>query len=237
MTKNISPTTFPSLLHGNKTIIRKLFYFILQRSYLKAIPHSGKTWHQEQILSLISVLYGYCLTQMPENWHTMLLYRNGWFCLIEPEEYGEKCLWKEKQLWAGLCPRRVEPVIKFPSPGGKVFRAVETFTSTPGSPCSWCSCHSPAALKHPYPTFTNPSLQKHPVFGVLYQAPLHPCNLGRGWCQGFHQDKKSCAGFHHPSEAQTVEEEEDGRVKIMKPSHCGLYTASLLMTKGREEAL
>lgn len=43
MVKNISPTAFSSLLHGNKTIIRKLFYFILQRSYLKVLPHCGKT--------------------------------------------------------------------------------------------------------------------------------------------------------------------------------------------------
>lgn len=33
MLENINLTTFPSLLHGNETIIRKLFYFILQRSY------------------------------------------------------------------------------------------------------------------------------------------------------------------------------------------------------------
>lgn len=43
MVKNISPIAFPPLLHGNKTITTKLFYFILQRSYLKVIPHYGKT--------------------------------------------------------------------------------------------------------------------------------------------------------------------------------------------------
>jgi len=40
---NINPTAFPSLFYGNKTIILKLFYFILQRYDLKAVPHCGNT--------------------------------------------------------------------------------------------------------------------------------------------------------------------------------------------------
>lgn len=43
MVKNISPTAFPALLHGNKTIIMKLFYFILQINDLKAVLYCGKT--------------------------------------------------------------------------------------------------------------------------------------------------------------------------------------------------
>lgn len=97
----------------------------------------------------------------------------------------------------------------------------------------------------PFPFCSKTSISHHhnslppegPNVWCVVPGSSPPLHFGEGWWQGCRWDKNSYAGFQHPGEPQAAEKKEGGRLKMEKSSHCGLYAASLVLRKGREEAV
>lgn len=246
MVKNISPTAFPSLLHGNKTIIMKLFYFILQRNYLKAVPHCGKTWHQEQLVSLTSpffwLLFNSNARKLTPRCHCATLTEVGSFALWEPRG-GEKNIFKRKRkiivCWiVSLWSAHIKPVLKFPFPGRRCIQGSGTLPFHPRH-------HFLHMVLMPFPSHAQTSIshihgfpsRKRPWGWRIVPAPLHQGCCGTGRCQGACCGKRSSPGFQRPGEPWAVKGGKSGRVKMGRPNLRGLHLASLLMRNGREETV
>lgn len=169
----------PSLLHGNKTIIMKLFCFILQRN-------DNGSFISCKVLTLrrIAVFFMVTVSLNCQKADTRLppcyLHRNRQFCLMGAQMQGHKCLHKEKNIyiWSGWlvlnCMWSFKPELKSSTQAGQAFRVVGAFPSTSGpAPCLLCLCYCLSNVHIPLLRF---SLSQK-VFS------RQSCS-GKGLCQG-----------------------------------------------------